>query len=176
MFHERRPVQRLAATSVEFAVVALVLFVLLFGIFEYARFLFVHHVTTNAARDAARFAAVKTGGGTMPGEPALVTVEDVKEVARSGVFNGQPYGAGMCGVDSQLSGFAVAVYAVPDADLYASPPNLNPAGKPPWSSAAFHEKIAVQVTGTYKPVLYGLIGFDGDIPVAVTVLLSSEGN
>jgi hypothetical protein len=156
--------------------VALVLFVLLFGIFEYSRFLFVYHVAANAARDAARFAAVKTGGGTMPGEPATVSVDDVKEVTRSGVFNGQPYGAGMCGVESQIDEFAVEVYAVPDADLAATPPNLDPAGKPMWNSAAFHQKIAVQVTGTYKPVLYGLIGFGGDIPVKVTVLMSSEGN
>jgi hypothetical protein len=174
--HTRGDGHRPGATSVEFAVVAIIAFVLLFGLFEYARFLFVHHVTTNAARDAARFAAVRTGGGTMPGEPATVTVDDVKEVARSGLFNGQRYGAGMCGADSQLDGFAVAVFAVPDADLNGTPPNLDPAGKPAWNSAAFHQKIAVQVTGTYKPVLYSLLGFSGDVPVKVTVLVSSEGN
>jgi TadE-like protein len=168
--------RRGGATSVEFAVVALVLFVLLFGIFEYARYLFVHHVTANAARDAARFAAVKTGGGTMPGEPATVTADDVMEVVRSGVFNGRPYGTGMCGVESQIDDFAVAVFAVPEADLNGTPPNLDPTGKPAWNAAAFHQKVAVQVTGTYKPVLYGLIGFSGDIPVRVTVLMSSEGN
>ena len=54
--------RRSGATSVEFAFVAILLFMLLFGIFEYGRFLFVYHMTTNAARDAARFAVVRTGG------------------------------------------------------------------------------------------------------------------
>jgi TadE-like protein len=168
--------RRGGATSVEFAVVSFLLFLLLFGIFEYARFLFVQHVTANAARDAARFAAVRTGGGTMPGEPAAVTADDVKEVARSGLFNGQPYGTGMCGMESQLTGFTVDVFAVPDADLYASPPNLDPAGKPAWNAAAFQQKIAVRVSGTYNPVLPGLLGLGTDVPVRVTVLVSSEAN
>ena len=51
------------ATTVEFAFVAVLLFLMLFGILEYGRFLFVYHLTTNAARDAARFAVVQTSGG-----------------------------------------------------------------------------------------------------------------
>ncbi|HKA05712.1 MAG TPA: TadE family protein, partial [Gemmataceae bacterium] len=56
--------QRGGATTVEFAFVAILLFMMLFAIFEYGRFLFMYHVTTNAARDAARFAVVHTNGGT----------------------------------------------------------------------------------------------------------------
>ena len=172
----RRAGPRGGATSVEFAVVSFVLFLMLFGILEYARLLFIHHVATNAARDAARFAAVRTGGGTMPGEPVVVTADDVKAVARTGLFDGRPYGSGMCGMDSQLDGFTVEVFAVPESDLYATPPNLDPAGKPAWTAAAFQQKIAVQVAGTFRPVLPDLLGLGAEVPVRVTVLISSEAN
>ena len=176
MLIRHRVNRRDGATSVEFAVVAVLLFMLLFGIFEYARFLFVYHLTENAARDAARFAAVHTGGGTMPGEPADVTTADVVQVWRTGVFANRQCGTGMCGAENQLTDYAVDVYAVPDAALYASPPDLNPVGKPAWTAAAFHQQIAVRVTATYRPVLPTLIGLRSDVPFTVTVLVGSEGN
>ena len=52
---------------------SILLFMMLFGIFEYGRFLFMYHLTNNAARDAARFAVVHTGGATMAGDPATIT-------------------------------------------------------------------------------------------------------
>src|SRR5262245_55987247 len=107
--------RRGGATTVEFAFVAILLFVMLFAIFEYGRFLFVYHLTANSARDAARFAVVHTSGGTMPGEPATVSVDDVKEVWRTGMFNGTAYGTGMCGMENQIVGYTIDVYAVPDA-------------------------------------------------------------
>jgi Flp pilus assembly protein TadG len=161
---------------VEFAFVSILLFTLLFGIFEYARYLFVYHMATNAARDAARFAVVHTNGGTMAGEPATVTTADVQEVWRSGMFNNQMYGSGMVGMENQISGYTVNVFAVPDASLYASPPDVNASGKPAWNSAVFHQQIAVQVTGTYKPVIPNLIGLNSDMPFSVTVLMASEAN
>jgi Flp pilus assembly protein TadG len=167
---------RSGATTVEFAFIALLLFTLLFGIFEYARYLFVYHMATNAARDAARFAVVHTSGGTMPGEPATVTTADVQEVWRSGMFNNKMYGSGMVGMENQISGYTVNVFAVPDASLYATPPDVNPAGKPAWNSAGFHQQIAVQVTGTYQPVIPNLIGLNSDVPFSVTVLVASEAN
>ena len=103
--------KRGGATTVEFSFVAILLFLMLFGIFEYGRFLFVYHLTVNAARDAARFAVVHTGGGTMPGEPAAITTADVIEVWKSGSFNGQSYGTGMCGMENQITGYVVDVSA-----------------------------------------------------------------
>jgi len=176
--------RRAAATSVEFACVAVLVFTLLFGVFEYARFLFVYHAATNAARDAARFAVVRTSGGvsitdadgTAISEPAVVTAADVAEVWRSGVFNGRAYGTGMCGMEGNISGYTVNVFAVPDASFYANPPDLTAAGKPAWTSAGFHQPIAVQVTGTYKPALPSLIGMSADVPFTVTVVMGSEAN
>lgn len=168
--------KRGGATTVEFAFVSILLFLMLFGIFEYGRFLFVYHLTTNAARDAARFAVVHTSGGTMPGEPATVTTADVQEVWRTGTFNGKTYGSGMCGMENQITGYTVNVFAVPDSSLYASPPDLDPAGKPAWTAAAFHQQIAVQITGSYKPVVPNLIGMSSTVPFTVTVLMGSEAN
>jgi len=176
MLLQRKNRRRDGATTVEFAFVAILLFLMLFGIFEYGRFLFVYHITTNAARDAARFAAVKTGGGTMPGEPTSVSTADVQEVWRSGMFNGQAYGTGMCGMENQITGYVVNVFAVPDASLYATPPDLTPTGKPAWNTATFHQQIAVQVTGSYKPVVPNLIGMNSSVPFTVTVLMGSEAN
>ena len=50
------------------AFVSILLFMMLFGILEYCRLLYVLHLASNAARDAARFAAVHTGGPTMPSD------------------------------------------------------------------------------------------------------------
>lgn len=176
MLIQRPARRRRGATTVEFAMVAILLFLLLFGIFEYGRFLFVYHVTTNAARDAARFAVVRTGGGTMPGEAGTITTADVVEVWRSGLFNGKTYGTGMAGAENQITGYTVDVYTVPDADLYATPPNLDPAGKPSWTEAQFHQQIAVRVSGTYRPVVPNLIGLNKDVPFVVVVLVGSEAN
>jgi TadE-like protein len=167
--------ERSGATTVEFAFVAILLFMFLFGIFEYARYLFVYHMATNAARDAARFAVVHTSGGTMPGEPATITTADVQEVWRSGNFNNKRYGSGMVGMENQISGYTVNVFAMPDASLYAVPPDVSAAGKPAWNTAGFHQQIAVQVTGTYKPVVPNLIGLKSNVPFSVTVLMASEG-
>jgi hypothetical protein len=173
-----RPAARVrgGATTVEFAFVAMLLFLMLFGIIEYGRFLFMYHLATNAARDGARFAAVKTGGGTMPGEPAIITDDDVKEVVRTGMFNGQAYGTGMCGMEGHIANYTCYVYSIPAAQMYANPPDTDPAGKPAWNSAPFHEKIAVRITGKYHPVLPNLLRMGSEIDFQVTVMMSSEAN
>lgn len=168
--------KRSGATTVEFAMVSILLFTMLFGILEYARFLFMYHLTTNAARDGARFACVHTNGGTMSGEPATITADDVKELVRTGMFNGKSYGTGMCGMEGQIVDYKCEVYSVTNAQLTASPPDLDPSGKPLWNAAGFQEKIVVRVSGTYFPVVPNLIGMSSTIPFTVTVLMSSEAN
>ena len=170
--------RRSGATSVEFAVVSIVLFLLLFGIYEYGRYLFIYHITNNAAHDAARFAVVHTGGPTMADDPATIDADDIREVFYTGRVNGHPkvYGRGMFGMQHNIDGIQVYVFAVPEADLYASPPNLSPTGKPAWTTAKFHQKVAVRVEGTYKPVVTSLIGLASSFPFTVTVLMGCEGN
>ena len=168
--------RRGGAATVEFAFVALLLLLMLFAILEYCRFLFVYHLATNAARDGARFAAVHTSGGTMAGEPAAVTTADVQGVVRTGTFNNQSYGTGLLGFEGQIENYVCDVYAVPAASLAADPPDMDPTGKPTWNSAPFHEKIAVRITGKYKPVLPSLLQMGTELDFKVTVLVSSEAN
>jgi hypothetical protein len=170
--------RRSGATTVEFAFIAIVLFMLLFGIYEYGRYLFIYHITNNAAHDAARFAAVHTGGPTMQDDPDTITEESIRQVFNNGVVTGHPkiYGRGMFGLQHNIKDIQVYVFAVPEADLYASPPNLSPTGKPAWTTAKFHQKIAVRVEGTYEPVTTSLIGLGSSFPFTVTILMSCEGN
>jgi Flp pilus assembly protein TadG len=172
--------RRRGATTVEFAFVALLLFMMLFGIFEYGRFLFVFHTANNAARDAARFAVVRTGGGTVDysgnAEPANITTADVIGVCTNGTFNGQTYGSGMCGVEVSITGYTVDVYAVTDANYYATTPNVAPASGVAWNSAGFNQKICVRISGTYQPIVPNLLGMNSNIPFVVTVFVCSEAN
>ena len=55
--HRRRRL-RSGATLVETALVLSLLLLFLFGIFEYARYLLVHQLLANAARDGVRYASV----------------------------------------------------------------------------------------------------------------------
>src|SRR5688500_13708838 len=59
----RRPdrrTDRRGVTLVEVALLLTIFLLFLFGVFEYARYLLVLHTTTNAARDGARHAAVRS--------------------------------------------------------------------------------------------------------------------
>jgi len=82
----------------------------------------------------------------------------------------------MCGMENNITGYVVSVFAVPDTALYSTPPDLNPSGKPAWNGAGFHQQVAVQVSGSYQPVVPNLIGMSANVPFTVTVLMGSEAN
>ena len=108
---------RRGVAVVEMQFVCILLFLFLFGIFEYCRLLFTLHIAENAAHDAARFAAVHTGGGTMPGDPTTFTATDVTNVATYGTTQGITYGTGMCGMTGNIQGYTVTVFTV-DPDRF----------------------------------------------------------
>ena len=145
--------RRRGVATVEMALVSILLFLFLFGIFEYCRLLFVLHLAENAAHDAARFAAVHTGGGTMPGDPTTISATDITNIATTGVTQGVTYGTGMCGMQGQIQSYAVTVFTVDPVALAATPPVVQPLASSTWNSAAFCGNIAVQITGNYQPVL-----------------------
>jgi Flp pilus assembly protein TadG len=166
--------RRGGATTVEVAVVISVFLMFLFGIFEYCRFLLMMHVTTNAARDSARYAVVNVGKPTDfdtdeftdPGGnvyPAIKTYCDTK----------------MVNIKNMLTGYTVDVFPCDPAQLAATPPVIAPKpgfpGTVSWNAATFSERIAVRVTGTYRPVLPSFLMMDANIPVNITVTMGSEG-
>ncbi len=152
----------------------MVLFMFLFGIFEYSRFLFTLHLAENAAHDAARFAACHTSGGTMPGDPTTISSSDIVNVATTGVTQGITYGTGMCGMTGNIQGFNVNVFTV-DPTALASGTVQTLSGST-WNSGTFTQNIAVQITGNYQPILPSLLMMGSSVPFKVTVMFNSEGN
>jgi Flp pilus assembly protein TadG len=173
-------------TIVETVLVLGVFLLVFLGLFEYCRFLMVLHVANNAARDGARYATVNVN---CPSDEIATT--------QAAIIAFTTYRMG--GVDQQITGYQVAVYPVDSGGLALTPPvvrskSLNPptwpdpfnpadANNPPWNSANFTEKIAVQIKGTYRPVTplsintgrmsFGLV--PDNIPINVIAMMGSEG-
>jgi Flp pilus assembly protein TadG len=156
----RRP--RSGAAAVEMAMVLPVLILFVFGIYEYGRFVFTYTTATNAVRDGCRFAIVNT--------QTLATSTDVQTVVNNK----------MAGVVNSIGSYKVTVfYADPSASgLAASPPVLqdNPLFPVPngWKTAPFPDKIAVQMTGVYRPVAGQIIGLPLAINLNINALMTSE--
>src|SRR4051794_37857280 len=72
---------RSGAALVETAAVCVIFFLLLFGVFEYCRFIFVKQLLDNAAREGARYAVVT------PTNPTLITDTQAVVNYRMGGFN-----------------------------------------------------------------------------------------
>jgi Flp pilus assembly protein TadG len=168
--------KRRGAAVVEMGIISIILFMFLFGLFEYCRLLFVLNVTANAARDTARFAAAHTGGGTMSGDPTSFSQTDLVNIMTTGQTQGVTYGTGMCGMQGNISGFSVTAFTVDPVALAQSPPVVQALSGSTWNTASFDQNIAVQVTGTYKPVLPTLLFMNASVPFSMTVMVSSEGN
>jgi Flp pilus assembly protein TadG len=171
---------RRGAAAVESAVVMGVFLLFLFGVFEYCRFLMVLHVTNNAARDAARYAAVNANCDP---DPVIVANKKADILAYTKVRMG--------GTDQNIVGYQVAVYPCSAAGFTMSPPQAVPKSlssttpadpfsdtdpnNPPWNAATFSERIAVTVRGTYRPITPVLLLMPSDIPINVTAVTGSEG-
>jgi Flp pilus assembly protein TadG len=160
------------------AVVLPLLLLLVVGVWELGRIIQVQAVLNNAARDAARYAAVRV---SCPPDQVAATRQAVLDYAT----------ARMGGVQRQIDGYRVAVYAVDPAGLdltpaVVRPKSLRPPAYPdpfdpldpnavPWNSVAFTERVAVTVTGTYRPLLPAFLFMPRAIPVTVTAIMGGEG-
>jgi hypothetical protein len=175
-------------TVIETMVIMIVLAMLLFGIFEYCRFLFVLHMTNNAARDGARYAAVNLD------KPLNFDVVDYVHPSGKVYANIHRYTKERMGsTDGQLANCQVAVYPVDFAGLQLTPPvvrpktrdsggtnfpdpfNPNDPNLTEWNELVFTERMAVTIKGTYKTALPNLLWMPSTIEVRVTALSYSEG-
>jgi Flp pilus assembly protein TadG len=144
------------------AMVLPVLILFVFGIYEYGRFVFTYTTATNAVRDGCRFAIVNT--------QTLATAADVQTVVNNK----------MAGLLNTINGYNVTVfYADPSTSgLAASPPVLqdNPLAPAPngWKTAPFPDKIAVQMTGTYNPVVANIFRAPVAINLNINSVMTSE--
>lgn len=179
----RRPV-RSGATLVETALVLSLLLLFLFGIFEYSRYLLVNQLLANAARDGARYASCNVDK-----QSNFVTVDDP-----TGVTNITSYVRQECkGADKWVSNFAVSVFPCDNSATtgsYADPPVIKPkASYNSWNEATFTDRIAVQITCKYQPVLpvvwlpqagqsgfvVGFYGGSNSVDLTITAATGSEG-
>ena len=201
----KRARARRGAALVEAAFVLPIFLLFVFGIYEYGRYILVLNITTNAARDGARWAAVhandqRTADASVPGVPTAnyttYTVSaDSRLTASAGPtppYRGAPYGAArkvynvpyvndyvrtrMGPVAGMLDDRAVWVFAADTPLLYGDPAVVKPkAGTNSWREAAFTERIAVQIVGYYRPVLPSFLFMTDPLPVSVVGLAPSEG-
>ncbi|MDW8244564.1 MAG: pilus assembly protein [Thermogemmata sp.] len=185
-FTKKTSVSRSGAAAVEMALVVFVLLMLIFGIFEYARFLFVMHVTHNAARDAARYAAVNLD------KPSNFSTTDFTNAAGETYVSINNYAiARMAGIQNQLTNFQIAVYPVDNNGLYSNPPIIRPKSKipsiypdpfnpsdpnhVPWNQADYTEKIAVTIRGDFRSILPNLLFMQNTIHIRITGMSTAEG-
>jgi hypothetical protein len=180
--------RRAGAAIVETALVMGVLAMLMFGIFEYCRFLLVLHITHNAARDGVRYAAVNLD------KPNDFDINDYTDGSGKVYPSISRYTRERMGhVDRQLAGFRVAVYPVDNAGLQLTPPVVRPKTRDPsqttfpdpynqsdpnlpeWNEAVFTERVAVTIRGTYRTAVPTLLLMPSTIEVNVTALACSEG-
>jgi Flp pilus assembly protein TadG len=73
--------RQLGVTTVEFAIVGALLFVLLFGVIEFGRALFVANALAEGARRGARVAAVCPVGDPRPGQVAIFADDGASLIA-----------------------------------------------------------------------------------------------
>lgn len=142
--------RRRGMAVVEFAIVASVTLLFLFGIFEYARFVFFMQVVSNAAREGARYAVVHTGDGTTATD-IIAQVNDK-----------------MAGRQNELTGYTVTVNNVD--------PATGTIKSTSWDNSALGEAIAVRVQGDYKPILPSFLGLPATITIDMTSMMASETN
>jgi Flp pilus assembly protein TadG len=157
-------------TTVETALVLTVFCMLLFGVFEYTRFLFVLHVTNNATRDGARYAAVNM---SMPSNFYNTNYQDASGNVYTNITSYTT--ALLGGADKQLSSYAVSVYAVDPVGLAQTPPVIQvDPNATSWNNTSFPNLIAVTITGTYTPIAPSLLFMPSSIPLTVTGTASCE--
>ena len=163
--------RRGGVTIVEAALLLSIFLLFLFGVFEYARLLMLLQVGTNAARSGVRHATVNVDKSS-----TFVTVDEGGVLCIKNHVKSQ-----MGGADTMISGFEVTAWPCDINAMYQNPPQIIPkTGNPAWNQASFTERIAVQITGEFQPILPGFIflytgGGSTTVPIVITAAAGSEG-
>ena len=166
----RRP----AATVVEGAFVISLFLLFVFGIFEYARYLMFLHVSTNAIRDAARYASVNVDKPinfpTVDFTTGSTTYPSITSYAMTR----------LAGCDGMLdAGYTIQVFPCDPTNLSLTPPVISPKGgaigATTWNNAAFTERLCVRLQGTYRMALPSFLYASPAINVNIASVIGSEG-
>jgi Flp pilus assembly protein TadG len=145
----QRMQHRRGAYLVELAFVVMFLVIIIFGIYEYSRLIFVQQMVYNAAREGARFAVVNTTDTTV--------IADTQAYVKTK----------MCGLDNMANcNYKCQVYQADD--------NGNNLGDP--ASALFGQYVAVQIDYDFQPVVPALLFWNNTIHVSSKTMMYSEAN
>jgi Flp pilus assembly protein TadG len=144
---------RPGATLVETAVVISITLLILFGIFEYGRFVMTKQLMENAAREGARFAVANSYTAT------TANVQDATD---------QKLSAGR----GQLVGYVKTT----NIQVLATDPTGNPIAGKAWTDCKFGESLAVVVSGTYKPAIPTFMLWKSSFTVSATAVMACEAN
>lgn len=139
---------RSGAAAVETAVVALVFFLMMFSIFEYARLIFTQQIILQATREGARYAVVNTNNASL--------VADTQAIVK----------AKMCGLDKNAASYACQVYMADSAGANIGAP----------TDAGFGVYIGVQVDYDFSPIMPNLLFFNKTFRLTTKELMYSEAN
>jgi Flp pilus assembly protein TadG len=146
--------RRRAASLVEFAFVAPVFFLVLLGIIEYARFLFTVQMLNNAAREGARYAAVNT---------TVVTTSEI-----------QTY------VDKYMAGQGNASLADYNRNssitVYKADPTTGANLGQSWANTGWGDGVGVTISGSYRPLLPGMMHLSSSFTIKGTCVMVCEAN
>lgn len=168
-----RPARRLGAAAVEFSLVLPILIMLIFGIYEYGRFVFLWTTATNAARDGARFGAVNCSttvtsiaGANGLNANGVLGVVDAKMGGTQGMFTAGTYNRVVIYVDPTTSG------------LLATPPVFQQyskyGGAEGWKNTIFPDKVGVTITGAYRPVIATILKMSASYNVKINAMCTAE--
>jgi Flp pilus assembly protein TadG len=156
--------KRTGATAVEFAFMAPFVFLILFGILEYCRYIMVRNVTENAVREGARYALARTDTLQTGINQAGIETYIKDYINRSG---------------SSVTGIVINVYR---CNVYGQPTNsLNVVQATSTGAAAFDQTrfadyICIELTGAFRPVLPNFLLMNNITAVAASCVMCSEGN
>ena len=126
------------------------------------------HISTNAARDGVRYATINVSKNTN-----FVTVADGTDMSITSYVESR-----MGGANTLIENFQVQVFACDPSSLYLDPPQIVPKSGAPWNGATFTERIAVKITGQYRPILPVFVFFfssNQTIPIEISAAAGSEG-
>lgn len=204
MIFTRQPVlrRRTAAHLVEFAFVAPVFFLFLFGILEYSRYVMTLQIMTNAAREGARYAVVTTNDSSA--NPTLdvqnwvynyMAGQNVQLNSPSGgtfvlnnimVYTADPANVQPMYVNGNSNGTLIGSANVPvnsnGADVPWSSVTYDSNGNPepwlvaPYTNAGFNQTISVVISGTYNPIIPSFLLMGNQIPIVAQAVMYSEAN
>ncbi|QVL31176.1 pilus assembly protein [Telmatocola sphagniphila] len=156
--------QRRGATTVEFAVVAPVVFMMIFGIIEWSRYVMALNVTQNAVREGTRFALARTD--------TLQTGISVTNVQQNVANFVSQMGSSLTNVTVTV--YKTNVYGQP-TDQYGNVVSASTSAAT-FDQTSFGDYICVTVTGTYKPVLPTFLNMTNLTSITTSCVMCSEGN